>query len=185
MPTNQNAYNTRLTDEALEKKFRDTFRSQGGAELVDDLYASGVIIPVVDFTSAAEGSALRQDLQRAWDFSTGQVNTSAATTTLINTTGFWLVDTQVTIQDDGLSTFEADLKISDGLGTKTIYRVFVRSVGTQGTMLTDNRVQTVFLRAGDSLTATSNDANVIISNSWRQIADVYGNLTNPLGFTSS
>ena len=86
MPTNQNAYNSRVTSEALEKKFRDSFTSQGGAELVDDLYASGVIVPVVDFTAAAEGSALRSDLQVAWDFSTGhnRINTTT-TTTIINT----------------------------------------------------------------------------------------------------
>ena len=39
MPTNENTYNSRVTSEALEKKYRDVFPSQGGAELVDDLYA--------------------------------------------------------------------------------------------------------------------------------------------------
>ena len=67
----QRTYNARVTTEALEKKFRDTFPSQVGAELVDDLYASGVIVPTVDFTAAAQGSELRSDLQTAWDFATG------------------------------------------------------------------------------------------------------------------
>ena len=185
MPTNANVFNSRVTSEALEKKFRDTFPAQGGAELIQDLFASGVIVPTVDFTAAAEGSALPSYLQTAWDFSTGHVNTSAGTSTLINNTGFWLVDTQVTLQDDRAATFEADLKISDGLTTKTIYRFFVRANATTGIALTDNNQSIVFLRAGDSLTATSNDANVVMSNSWRQIADVNGNLVNPLGFTFS
>jgi hypothetical protein len=185
MSTNANVFNSRVTSEALEKKFRDTFPAQGGAELIQDLFASGVIVPTVDFTAAAEGSALPTYLQTAWDFSTGSVNTSAATSTLISNTGFWLVDTQVTIQDDGSSTFEARLDINDGLGNKTIYRLFTRSVGTTGVGFVDNNQLVVFLRAGDSLTATSNDTNVIISNSWRQVADISGNLVNPLGFTFS
>ena len=86
MPTNQNAYNSRVTDESLEKKFRDTFKSQGGAELVDDLYASGVIVPVVDFTAAAQGSELRSDLQSAWDFAT-------SSTSIVNSVNFSLITT--------------------------------------------------------------------------------------------
>jgi hypothetical protein len=185
MPTNATTFNSRVTSEALEKKFRDTFPAQGGAELIQDLFASGVIVPTVDFTAAAEGSELPTYLQTAWDFSTGNVNTSNGTNTLITNTGFWLVDTQVSIQDAGSATFEASLQIDDGLSAKLLYRVFLRNSSVSGTMITDNRSQVVFLRAGQSLTATSNDNNVIMSNSWRQVADVNGNLVNPLGFTFS
>lgn len=185
MSTNANLFNSRVTSEALEAKYRQVFPAQAGAELIQDLYASGVIQPVIDFSSVAEGSVLAPNLQTAWDFSTGHTNTSAGTSTLITNTGFWLVDTQVTIQDDGASTFEADLKITDGITDKIIYRLFTRSVGVTGVGFSDNNQSVVFLRAGDSLTATSNDVNVIISNSWRQIADVNGNLVNPLGFTFS
>ena len=93
MPTQQTTYNSRVTSESLEKKFRDTFTAQGGAELVDDLYASGVVVPIVDFTAAAEGSALRSDLQTAWDFATNIVQiTSTSDTTIVTTPGFWKVD---------------------------------------------------------------------------------------------
>ena len=86
-------YNARVTTETLEKKFRDTFPSQAGAELVDDLYASGVIVPVVDFTAAAEGSELRADLQTSTDFATGHVELgSNASNTFVSTPGFWNVD---------------------------------------------------------------------------------------------
>ena len=88
MPTQATTYNSRVTDEALEKRFRDTFRSQGGAELVDDLYAQGVIVPVVDFTAAATGQQLSQNLQTAWDFSTGFNQVINTSTTIINNAGF-------------------------------------------------------------------------------------------------
>ena len=77
MPTNANTFNSRVTSEALEAKYRQVFPSQGGAELPQDLFASGVIQPVVDFSSVAEGSVLAPNLQTAWDFSTG--NSTVAT----------------------------------------------------------------------------------------------------------
>ena len=92
MPTNANVFNSRVTSEALEAKFRQVFPSQGGAELVQDLYASGVIQPVIDFSTVAEGSVLASNLQTAWDFSTGAAQINNTTTNLITNTGFWLVD---------------------------------------------------------------------------------------------
>ena len=185
MPTNQNAYNTRLTDEALEKKFRDTFRSQGGAELVDDLYASGVIIPVVDFTSAAEGSALRQDLQSAWDFATGDTQVSNTTATVISTPGFWKVDLNYTGIISSATSRSASLQINDGSTDKKVWDILIRTGLNDEGVISQSETFTVFLRSGDSLTATTNAAQSFLSIWYRQIADVSGNLTNPLGFTSS
>ena len=185
MPTNANAYNSRLTDESLEKRFRDTFRSQGGAELVDDLYASGVIVPVVDFTSAAEGSQLGQNLQTAWDFSTGHSTVVNTTTTLISTSGFWQVDLNcVFIQQT--SAKNAFLVIDDGTTQKIVWELNSVSVSSvsEGSAAIENKF-VVFLRAGDSLKASSN-LNAIILDVWyRQIATVTGDLVNPTGFTSS
>ena len=41
----------------------------------------------------------------------------------------------------------------------------------------------VFVRSGDSVTATSTSANTYLDVWYRQIADVNGNLVNPLGFS--
>ena len=85
-------YNARVTTEALEKKFRDTFPSQAGAELVDDLYASGVIQPIVDFTAAAQGSELPEYLQTALDFATRtEFRVGNGTTDLTSTPGFYVL----------------------------------------------------------------------------------------------
>ena len=181
MPTNQNAYNSRVTTEALEKKFRDTFPSQGGAELVDDLYASGVIVPVVDFSDAAAGSVLPESLQQAWDFATTFYEVENATTTIANTPGFWKVDLTVTY-NIGFAT-GPNVRINDGLGTKRVWEA-ANNAASQIFTYSDGKF-IVYLRSGDSLEAVSNQANDVIAVWTRQIADVSGNLVNPLGFTSS
>ena len=186
MPTQQTTYNSRVTDEALEKKFRDTFKSQGGAELVDDLYASGVIVPVVDFTAAAQGSELRSDLQVAWDFSTGTSSTTSGTTTIINNPGFWKIDLNVNGFFPTTSPKSVSLKINDGSSSNSVW--FLGSLTTSSNELsavTEDKF-VIFLRSGDSLEAVHSAANFFrLSVNYRQIADVSGNLVNPLGFTSS
>lgn len=188
MPTQQTTYNSRVTDEALEKKFRDTFKSQGGAELVDDLYAQGVIVPIVDFTAAAQGSELRSDLQSAWDFATGFLNISSTSdTTIINNTGFWQVDLIYTgITATGGGATRARVAIYDGATAKTIWdlRNYVTASGNTFSSSLESKF-IVFLRAGDELQGRTQNTNANMSVWYRQIADVNGNLTNPLGFTSS
>ena len=188
MPTNANAYNSRVTDEALEKRFRDTFRSQGGAELVDDLYAQGVIVPVVDFTAAATGQQLQQNLQTAWDFSTGSAQVVQITPqTIISTAGFWQIDLIYTgFDSDPATSLDATVDIYDGSTYKAVW-AFTNAVGNQ-----QSRFQAVlesqfvvFLRSGDSLTAQSQATSTPMNIWYRQIATVSGDLVNPTGFTSS
>jgi len=187
MPTQSTTYNSRVTDEALEKKFRDTFKSQGGAELVDDLYASGVIVPIVDFTAAAQGSELRSDLQNSYDFSTGNTAASGFTATIITTPGFWKIHTNTTIVlPVGTSLLaRASVIINDGTTSKVIYNIAqpANSVGTDIMSVVGNEM-TVFVRSGDSVQIFAS-ANTYVQANYRQIADVSGNLVNPLGFTSS
>ena len=186
MPTQSTTYNTRLTDESLEKRFRDTFRSQNGAELVDDLYASGVIVPVVDFTAAAEGSALRSDLQSAWDFSTGQAQVNNGTTNLITNAGFWKVDLTCSFDiTDGAIINRARIEIFDGSTAKQVWAVSTAAVPTGDHGAVSDGDFVVFLRSGDTLRAVSTGASTTVDVWYRQIADVYGNLQQPSGYTSS
>lgn len=184
MPTNQNAYNSRVTDEALEKRFRDTFRAQGGAELVDDLYASGVIVPVVDFTAAATGTSLAQNLQTAWDFTTGHSTVSSSTDTFISNAGFWKVDLNFLARSPSPSQ-ECKIYISDGLTTKVIWEANVPEASTQTNVAAVQDSFVVFLRSGDSLVGTNADSVLKLDVWWRQIATVSGDLIDPSGFTSS
>lgn len=184
MPTNANTFNSRVTSEALEAKFRDVFPSQGGAELPQDLFASGVIQPVVDFSSIAEGSILPQNLQTAWDFSTGSASISNTTTTFINNPGFW----QIGLNFQGYAANEnrlALIRINDGSSTKAIWGVnsYLGSID-EADFLT-SQFFVVFLRSGDSVEGLTQSIGDTLDVWYRQIADVNGTLVNPLGFTFS
>jgi len=180
MPTNANTFNSRVTSEALEKKFRDVFPAQGGAELVQDLFASGVIQPVIDFSSVAEGSVLGQNLQTAWDFSTGFVNVNNATTAFITNAGFWQIGGSWNNNVAGPQSVQ--VTISDGLSSKILW-----SLRCEGPDDTNGEISTfiVFVRSGDTVSAVSQGTGVNGSFWYRQIADSNGNLSNPLGFVFS
>lgn len=188
MPTQATTYNSRVTDEALEKKFRDTFKSQGGAELVDDLYASGVIMPVVDFTAAAQGSELRSDLQTSWDFATSNnIINGASTVTLTSTPGFYKVDLIASTNGFARASVViiADIIINDGASDAAVWRwSTVGSSATSPDAITEGSF-IIFLRSGDTLKGRTAASSETMNVWYRQIADVSGNLVNPLGFVSS
>ena len=184
MPTNANTFNSRVTSEALEAKFRQVFPSQGGAELPQDLFASGVIQPVVDFSTVAEGSVLAELYQTAWDFSTGHATITNTTTTLISNTGFWKVDLNFVYQPQG-GAQSTSVNITDGLSSKPVFEANFPSTTNTNVEIVGSEQFVVFLRAGDSLTGTSSTAFLNLDVVYRQIADVNGTLVNPLGFTFS
>lgn len=186
MPTNENTYNSRVTSEALEAKFRQVFPSQGGAELVDDLYASGVIQPVIDFSSVAEGSTLPQYLQTALGYGITSTTTQNATDTIINTTGFWRIDYQFSIREDSALDVSSEIRMTDGLSTKRIVYFQTSNSGASplGTKLAFGSVY-VFVNTGISVVQQSTDADHTIHTACRQVATINGTLVNPLGFTFS
>lgn len=183
MPTNLNTYNSRLTSEALEQKFRDTFPSQAGAELVNDLYAQGVIVPVVDFSDVAAGQVLPTELQQAWDHATSRTIVNASTQTLTSTPGFYRV--QISCVVVGSTAQSARVQIDDGISAKDIMRYYGNlsgaTAGAVNAFQDPNMV--VFLRSGDSLKIVSDGTAITMVAAWRQIADVNGNVVNPLGFS--
>lgn len=185
MPTNENTYNSRITSEALEAKFRSVFPSQGGAELVDDLYASGVITPVIDFSSVAEGTSLSAQLQTAWDFSTGSAQIINATSTIISNTGFWKVGVSFATQDNTATVRNSRLELFDGATAKPIWAESVSTTNQNDFGIVGAVEFVVFLRSGDILRGVSPSTADVIDVWYRQIADVNGNLVNPLGFTFS
>lgn len=189
MPTNANTFNSRVTSEALEAKFRQVFPSQGGAELVQDLFASGVIQPVVDFSTVAEGSVLPQNLQTAWDFATGHnLVTSATPVNVITNPGFWLVDLNYVgvIAITAATPGDTNVHLWDGSTIKPVWQTNVRINASAVFNAVESEQFVVYLRAGDALRAKVRTATDDQLNIWyRQIADVNGTLVNPLGFTFS
>lgn len=168
-----------ITSEAIEATIRNLLPSQNG--FGEDMQAQNVIVPVLDITPTAEGSQLRSDLASAINFTDATVfNVSNATTTVANTPGFWRVIGTASVDPNSATTAFTDIQISDGLATKTVWSL---SFGT-GTDVNAGVAfdLIVWLNTGDSLVM---NANVLarMKGSVRQIADRYGNIKNPTGFT--
>jgi len=172
---------TSVTSESLQSKIRTLLPSQQG--FGEDLQASNVILPVIDLTSAAEGTSTPVDLLRAFDFATEQSKISNTTTQIINTTGFWRINITVGIASPAAGAAnEAKLTMSDGLSTKDLL-VFSQSIGASDRDTYSQSNIIVFVKSGMSISGTTNSTNTILNVTYRQIADVNGNVTNPQGFS--
>ena len=169
--------------EAIEEDLNTNFPSQGQGNPPLYYSLSEVVVPTYSINSATEGSNLPQNLQTAWDFSTGYTHTTNTTNALISTTGFWKVDLNYSGQvSTGTAGREASIYIDTGITTKKIW-VLRPSQATNAYAAVENNEFIVFLRSGDTLRATTNDASLALDTWYRQIADVNGNLVNPLGFS--
>ena len=170
-----------VTSESLQLKLRQLLPSQQG--FGTDLSASDTIIPIIDLTSAAEGSDVNTMLQTAiafQDLTTYAV--SNTTTTLLSSPGFYRIYGNVTMAMSSVSKSEADLAINDGASTKTIYKFsgFIDSSGDKMSAVYDF---VIFLRAGDSLEGTTTNTASKIIGIARPIADTNGTLIQPGGFS--
>ena len=163
--------------EAIEEDLNTNFPSQGQGNPPLYYSLSEVVVPTYSVNQVAEGSSLPQNLQIAWDFSTGSSTVSNTTTTLINNTGFWLIDWNANASAAGACYLE----INDGLGGKRFWNFLFDN----DDQLLNNQQTVVFLRSGDSLVGVSTSASVDLRVAWRQIATLNGTLVNPLGFSAA
>ena len=169
-----------VTSEALQQKLRQLLPSQRG--FGTDISASDTIVPIIDLTEAAEGSQVPEYLQRAQAFGSQTAHLVAnTTTTLVNTTGFYQITGVANIFE--ISTDQlVQFALNDGATDKIIYEYDTIAAGTSNFAMSNTIDFIVFLRAGDSLKATASlYAN--FTGSSRQVADINGTLTNPVGFT--
>jgi len=172
----------RITSEALQASIRRLLPSQQGFGL--DLEATNVVTPIIDLTPTAEGSVLGVNLQTAIAFGSQTAFSAANSTAVIaNTAGFYRIFMNGSVESRGGGNNTLTLQMSDGISTKNIWGMTVRTSTT--------RVQTnedvdivVFLDSGESISVISNDNGAIATGSVRQLADINGNLVNPRGFTS-
>ena len=164
----------------LEDKINSLLPSQGGAQAGVDLSASSMIVPVVNLTEAAEGSVLRQDLQSSFGHGgTTPFFVSNTTTTLINTTGYFRIKGSMSTLF-GNDTATCTLSITDGTTAKILVNGKVMNIGTGSNVQDALQFDfLVFLAAGDSITATTSAAVLVVNGISRQIADISGNLVNP------
>jgi hypothetical protein len=161
----------RIDSESLRDKVNNLLPSQNRGSIGVDLTGSTTIIPIVDLTETAEGSNLRQDLQTSFGINSTFNLISGATTTIINTTGYYRL--LGNYRSAATTTNVGIISIQDGTTTTNIKR-FASSVS--GTLEDFDFI--IFLKAGTFCVVACN-ANARINVVSRQIADVSGNLINP------
>ena len=166
-----------IKSETIESKINQLLPSQGGFGAGVDFSASTMVIPIVDLTETAEGSALRVDLQSALSLgSQTSFSVFNQTSTIINTTGYFRIVGGISINSDTTSTQSVKINLTDGTTTKIVYQ-FISVGGGQTLMMDFDKI--IFLQAGDSCTVTATNL-ARFDGSTRQIADLAGNLVSPL-----
>ncbi len=162
-----------INSTAIEDKINQLLPSQGGFGAGVDFSASTMVIPIVDLTESAEGGSARQDLQTAFSLTSNtSFSVSNAATTIITTTGYFRIIASFRLSNTGTGS----IQITDGTTTKNMVEL-----AASGTAVGVETIDIIlFLKAGDSVIINSSSTNVSIRGSSRQIADVNGNLVNPL-----
>jgi hypothetical protein len=164
-----------VNSEILEDKIRKLLPTQGGSGQGFDLSASTQIIPIIDLTESAQGSNLREDLQRASSINTTSTTISNGTATIANTTGYWLLNFTYVLNGSGVNA--AEIEVTDGTTTSKVFRVQGVAPGT-GNIQFGQKELVVRLRAGETLQHSASATSVVCTCSAHQIADINGNLTN-------
>jgi hypothetical protein len=170
-----------IKSEEIESRINSLLPSQGGFGAGVDFSASTMIIPIVDVTETASGSALRQDLQVANGFEstiTAGSGTSG-TQTIVATTGYYKLIINYGIFADGGAT-NVDVFLDDGASQKSVFKSQVPNGNVGTSVMGETVIINVFISAGKTLkvsaTGAADSRYNIIS---KQIADVSGNLVNP------
>jgi len=161
--------------EAIEEDLNSNFPSQGQGNPPLYYSLSEVVVPTYSINTVAEGSSLPENLQTALDFSVSEVNQiGSGTSTITSTPGFYRLIVLATSATGG----EANIQLTDGLTVKNI----VIFDWNQTSVLELQWEGVVFVNTGITL-QVSGDANQSTFTTSRQIADLNGNLVNPLGFS--
>jgi len=168
-----------VTSESLQATIRRLLPSQQGFGV--ELAATNVITPIIDLTPSAEGSSVPSFLQRAVALgSQTAFDVSNTTTTLMNNTGFWQIRGAIISSSETTTNPSLKVNITDGVTTKQLYELQDFNSGADS-MVVDYQ-EIVFLRTGESVVCVAS-AGAAFIGSYRQVADINGNLVNPTGFT--
>lgn len=174
---NEPVQNYEIVNPTLEQQVRTLLPSVSGYGGL--LRSTNTVIPVVDVTTAAEGSTLPEALQFALAFgSVTAFNARNSTDVIANTPGFYRIFGAYS-NASNTATVTADLRMSDGISTKIIY-AFLRE-GNGGSQSETFDI-VVYLGTGESISANTNDTAVQIAGCSRQIATSDGTLVDPSGY---
>lgn len=177
---NQPVQNYEIVNPTLEQQVADLLPSVAGYG--GNLRSTNTIIPIVDLTSAAEGTTLPESLQQAIAFgSMTAFNVSNATSTIISNTGFYRVFGVVHVNYASAAGNFAGFDMSDGISTKRVWGSdYGNGFNDAATGLSFDFI--VYLGSGETLSAVSTDANSHFYGSTRQVATADGTLVDPSGF---
>ena len=107
-----------VNSEELQTQIRDLLPSQNG--FGSELQATNVITPIIDLTSAAEGSGLASDLSRAIAFgSQTAFEVTNTSTTIANSPGFYRIIGILT-NSTGSANTGGGFTMTDGATTKQV-----------------------------------------------------------------
>ena len=166
-----------INSSAIESKINQLLPSQGGFGAGVDFSASTMVIPIVDLTESASGSPLREDLQTAFSLTNiTTFNVSNATSTIINTTGYFRVFGNVKQNGGPTTALTGNFAITDGTTTKDLITFATQNVNSVLYPPYNSYDFVVFLDAGDSLQAFSSAGALSLSGSTRQLATITGDL---------
>lgn len=167
-----------IKSNAIEDKINQLLPSQGGFQAGVDFSASTMVVPIIDLTETAEGSSVRVDLQTAISHGSATTfNVDNTTTTVLTTTGYFRVIGTIGMFNGG-SRQECHLILSDGTTDKIVFGIEL-DPSTSQTVTSVPFDFIFFLNSGDSFKIFA-DVDAICTGSARQIADLAGNLVNPI-----
>jgi len=173
-----------VNSEALQTQIRDLLPSQNG--FGSELQASNVIMPIIDLTSAAEGSTTPEFLQTALAFGSQTAFSTNTSSVIINNTGFYRVIGTASISANQAATsnpHQASFDMTDGSSTKSVWALVCQPQGASDSGIVQMDYDfIVFLRAGDSLSAVCKTNQTYMAGSTRQVATGSGTLVPPNGF---
>jgi len=170
-----------VVSEALEAQIRDLLPSQRG--FGEDLQASNVITPIIDLTAAAQGTTTPESMQQALAFgsqTTFRANNS--TVAVANTPGFYRVTGTANGLANSSGGASAEFQMTDSLSTKSVWALVYPALTARYAQFL-NVDLVFFLATNITLNAVTTSADINLQGSVRQIADVNGNLVNPVGYT--
>ena len=81
------------------------------------------------------------------------------------------------------SQIESKFIMSDGVTPKDVWQHISPASGSPDSYTSIQFDLLFFLASGETINISSNNTNSVVSGSLRQIADINGNLINPVGFT--
>jgi len=173
---------TTVTSESLQATIRRLLPSQQGFGV--DLEATNVITPIIDLTATAEGSLLPRDLSEALSFdSSTAYEVVGATSTIVNTPGFWRVTYQSSVIGNNTTERFNRFQLGQGATNKVVWAHNVEPGGINDEVTVLHGSLVFFLQGGETLQCVCKP-DCSLSGSFRQVADLQGNLIDPVGFVN-